>query len=111
MTHDAGGLSESLFARMIAMGIEPYMLEIQYRMHPIISEFPSVHFYGGKIKDGIVAAQRPSPTGIAWPSEGNPIAFVNVDGYEKQRYACVCRFVGRVVSCVECAYTELLCAF
>ncbi|ELR16091.1 uncharacterized protein ACA1_224920 [Acanthamoeba castellanii str. Neff] len=79
-----GGLSESLFARMIAMGIEPYMLEIQYRMHPIISEFPSVHFYGGKIKDGIVAAQRPSPTGIAWPSEGNPIAFVNVDGYEKQ---------------------------
>ena len=84
------------------MGIEPYMLEIQYRMHPIISEFPSVHFYGGKIKDGIVAAQRPSPTGIAWPSEGNPIAFVNVDGYEKQRcvVACVC-VCGGACACVR----------
>lgn len=91
------------------MGIEPYMLEIQYRfitlctttycscsngigillfdrMHPMISQFPSLHFYGGKIKDGIVASDRPSPTGISWPSEGNPIAFVNVVGFEKKRY-------------------------
>ncbi len=28
------------------------MLDTQYRMHPRIREFPSLHFYGGSLKDG-----------------------------------------------------------
>ena len=28
------------------------MLDTQYRMHPIIREFPSTNFYGGSLKDG-----------------------------------------------------------
>lgn len=86
------------------MGIEPYMLEIQYRHLSIylllkvswcayqpacIQDAPHhiavSHFYSGKIKDGIVAADRPSPTGLSWPSRGNPLAFVNVDSYESKR--------------------------
>jgi superfamily I DNA and/or RNA helicase len=31
------------------------MLNIQYRMHPILSQFASNEFYGGQIKDGVVA--------------------------------------------------------
>lgn len=28
------------------------MLDTQYRMHPIIREYPSLNFYGGSLKDG-----------------------------------------------------------
>jgi senataxin len=28
------------------------MLDVQYRMHPLIRHFPSLHFYSDKLKDG-----------------------------------------------------------
>ena len=37
----------------IILGIIPEFLNIQYRMHPFIAEFPSGAFYNGRIKNGI----------------------------------------------------------
>lgn len=37
------------------------LLDTQYRMHPFIAEWPSAAFYGGKLKSGITAADRPIP--------------------------------------------------
>jgi regulator of nonsense transcripts 1 len=104
-----GGLGKSLFARLIEMGVESAMLEIQYRMHPIISEFPSNHFYHSKIHDGVVAseryqieqfyfgsttlgcislshtADRPTPLGFDWPVSASPIAYIDVSEGREHR--------------------------
>ena len=35
------GLTQSLFERLVLVGIRPIRLQVQYRMHPCLSEFPS----------------------------------------------------------------------
>jgi regulator of nonsense transcripts 1 len=35
------GLTQSLFERLVLMGQRPIRLQVQYRMHPALSEFPS----------------------------------------------------------------------
>lgn len=44
-------LSVSLFTRLCKIGVETHLLDMQYRMHPSISEFPARYFYFGKLKD------------------------------------------------------------
>lgn len=53
-------LSLSLFERVLLNGIyrNIHMLDVQYRMHPNISEFPIARFYQGKLHNGITAEQR-----------------------------------------------------
>jgi senataxin len=41
----------SLFQRMEEAGQKVYMLNLQYRMHPLISDFPRSIFYGGNLLD------------------------------------------------------------
>lgn len=43
--------NQSLFVRM-AKHSTPFLLNVQYRMHPEISRFPSLEFYDGKLTDG-----------------------------------------------------------
>lgn len=50
---------QSLFSRLAECGVEPVLLRIQYRMHPLISQFSSQTFYGGKIEDGVKAEDKP----------------------------------------------------
>lgn len=42
----------SFFERLVLLGHEKHLLNIQYRKHPSISIFPNVKFYGGQIMDG-----------------------------------------------------------
>ena len=42
----------SLFQRLEEAGHHVYMLNIQYRMHPMISAFPRRIFYAGSLEDG-----------------------------------------------------------
>ena len=41
------GLNQSLFERLVILGVVPVRLQVQYRMHPALSEFPSNMFYEG----------------------------------------------------------------
>jgi regulator of nonsense transcripts 1 len=41
------GLTQSLFERLVLLGTRPIRLQVQYRMHPCLSEFPSNMFYEG----------------------------------------------------------------
>ncbi|AED94147.1 P-loop containing nucleoside triphosphate hydrolases superfamily protein [Arabidopsis thaliana] len=41
----------SLFERLVLLGHNKHLLDVQYRMHPSISRFPNKEFYGGRIKD------------------------------------------------------------
>ena len=43
--------SRSFFERLLDNGYTRFMLSIQYRMHPMIRQFPSQTFYEGKIND------------------------------------------------------------
>ncbi len=49
----AGGLSQSLFERLVGLGCSPFRLEVQYRMHPELAQFPSNHFYEGSLQNGV----------------------------------------------------------
>jgi len=53
------GLGVSLFERMRAVGIQPELLDEQYRMHPDISSFSSRVFYNGRVKTSISTSARP----------------------------------------------------
>jgi hypothetical protein len=50
-------------------------------MHPLISEFPSAHFYHGQIKDAISASKRPLPKGFPW-KDNKPLILLHVNGKE-----------------------------
>lgn len=78
------GLGVSLFSRLIAGGLQPLLLDEQYRMHPKIAEFPSNQFYGGKLRSNItLETERPIPSGFRWPNMQVPIAFMDVSPYIK----------------------------
>ena len=50
----------SLFERLQNAGMEPILLDIQYRMHPEIRQFPSQYFYNGRLQDcvGILSSTQ-----------------------------------------------------
>ena len=76
------GLACSLFERLVSLGAQSTMLTTQYRMHPVIREWPSERFYGGQLEDGILAEERAAPAGFVWPDWNAPVAFIPVEGAE-----------------------------
>ncbi|CAE7608530.1 UPF1 [Symbiodinium natans] len=78
------GLHQSLFERLIFLGIRPVRLEVQYRMHPCLSEFPSQSFYDGSLQNGVTLNER-LYTGIEfpWPRPDMPMFFLNSTGAEE----------------------------
>ena len=44
-------------------GMAPILLDTQYRMHPLIAEFPSAQFYNRLLLSGITAQDRPLAKG------------------------------------------------
>ena len=54
---NSAGLSQSLFERLVVLGIRPIRLQVQYRMHPSLSEFPSNLFYDGTLQNGVTVGK------------------------------------------------------
>jgi len=78
-----GGLSQSLFERLVVLGIRPFRLEVQYRMHPILSKFPSNFFYEGALQNGVNAEDRKLPIDFPWPQLDKPMMFYVASGQEE----------------------------
>ena len=82
----AAGLERSLMQRLMDAGSASrfFFLEVQYRMHPAISAFPSHRFYSGRLKDASTCASRPGLFGAAVDSDstwlGRPWTFLDVSG-------------------------------
>jgi len=55
-------MERSLFERLQQGGCPVHMLMVQYRMHPVIRQFPSSHFYENKLQDGESVVSRPDPS-------------------------------------------------
>ncbi|CAL2229702.1 unnamed protein product [Prunus armeniaca] len=49
---EKAGFGRSLFERLLLLGHERHLLNVQYRMHPSISSFPKREFYNNRILDG-----------------------------------------------------------
>lgn len=85
------GLTQSLFERLVLVGTRPIRLQVQYRMHPALSEFPSNMFYEGSLQNGVTEADRqllstPGYTGkedFPWPVPSKPMFFYSITGMEE----------------------------
>jgi len=78
------GLSQSLFERLVILGIRPIRLQVQYRMHPCLSEFPSNTFYEGTLQNGVTMNERYQPgVDFPWPQPSKPMFFYNCVGQEE----------------------------
>ena len=70
------GLAQSLFERLILLDNKPIRLQVQYRMHPALSEFPSNTFYEGTLQNGVTVAERALPgLDFPWPQPARPVMF------------------------------------
>ena len=47
-----------MFERLVSMGIRPMRLQVQYRMHPELTIFPSNTFYEGTLQNGVTVSDR-----------------------------------------------------
>mmetsp|Transcript_44279 Transcript_44279/g.96215 ORF Transcript_44279/g.96215 Transcript_44279/m.96215 type:complete len:1084 (-) Transcript_44279:275-3526(-) len=78
------GLHQSLFERLIFLGVRPVRLEVQYRMHPCLSEFPSQSFYDGSLQNGVTLNERLyAGIDFPWPRPDMPMYFYNSTGGEE----------------------------
>ena len=72
--------SQPLFTRLIDDGLPTLLLDTQYRMHPGIAQLPADLIYGGRLRSGVSAADRPAAAGFDWPVPQLPVALVPVYG-------------------------------
>ncbi|PCH35143.1 ATP dependent helicase [Wolfiporia cocos MD-104 SS10] len=78
------GLTQSLFERLIVLGNRPIRLQVQYRMHPCLSEFPSNMFYEGTLQNGVTAPERlRMNVDFPWPVPDTPMFFYQNLGQEE----------------------------
>ncbi|KAJ9632060.1 ATP-dependent RNA helicase [Taxawa tesnikishii (nom. ined.)] len=78
------GLNQSLFERLVILGCAPIRLQVQYRMHPCLSEFPSNMFYEGSLQNGVTMQQRlRRDVDFPWPVADSPMMFWSNLGNEE----------------------------
>ena len=78
------GLSQSMFERLINLSFRPMRLQVQYRMHPCLSAFPSNMFYEGSLQNGVTMQERIKPNvDFPWPVPSTPMMFHGCFGNEE----------------------------
>lgn len=78
------GLNQSLFERLVALSLVPSRLQVQYRMHPCLSEFPSNMFYDGTLSNGVTVQERVRrEVDFPWPVADSPMMFWSNLGNEE----------------------------
>ena len=78
------GLTQSLFERLVLLGIRPIRLQVQYRMHPSLSEFASNMFYEGTLQNGVNDIDRIYlGADLKWPNVSRPMYFLISTGNEE----------------------------
>lgn len=78
------GLNQSLFERLVKLNHVPIRLNVQYRMHPCLSEFPSNMFYEGSLQNGVTIQERlRKDVDFPWPVAETPMMFWSNLGNEE----------------------------
>ncbi|XP_052304624.1 uncharacterized protein LOC18106539 isoform X1 [Populus trichocarpa] len=68
----------SLFERLVILGHEKHLLNMQYRMHPSISLFPNKEFYDGLMQDASTVKERNYQKQFLQGNMYGPYSFINV---------------------------------
>ena len=67
------GLISPCSSVLLSLGCAPIRLNVQYRMHPCLSEFPSNMFYEGSLQNGVTMQQRlRRDVDFPWPVADSP---------------------------------------
>ncbi|XP_026409800.1 helicase SEN1-like [Papaver somniferum] len=75
----------SLFERLVSLGQNKHLLNIQYRMHPSISVFPNVEFYNKQILDAPTVKGRTYTRNLLQGRMYGPFSFIDVS-YGKEEF-------------------------
>ncbi|KAF3602149.1 hypothetical protein F2Q69_00038931 [Brassica cretica] len=75
----------SLFERLVLLGHNKHLLDVQYRMHPSISLFPNIEFYDGKIYDAANVKESNYQKRFLEGSMFGSFSFINV-GLGKEEF-------------------------
>jgi regulator of nonsense transcripts 1 len=103
------GLKLSLFERLVKLKIKPHMLQVQYRMHPKLSEFPSNTFYNGNLQNGVSGEERIHyNVNFNWPNPNKPMFFYHIAGQEEFSASGTSYLNRREAEFIEKAVTSLL---
>ncbi len=103
------GLNQSLFERLVLLGIRPIRLQVQYRMHPCLSEWPSDMFYEGTLQNGVTEGQRTmTKVDFPWPQPFRPMFFYVANGVEEISGSGTSYLNRTEAVCVEKIVTEFL---
>ena len=73
-------LRNTLFHKLQKKSQWQHFLDIQYRMHPKLAEYPSSKFYLGALKSGVTEENRKPP----WDFTSEPSIFMNIFGKENR---------------------------
>ncbi|CAJ2652929.1 unnamed protein product [Trifolium pratense] len=68
----------SMFERLLILGYKRHMLNVQYRMHPSISLFPSKEFYDGKLTDAFIVREERYNKRFLEGKMYAPYSFINI---------------------------------
>lgn len=82
------GLSQSLFERLVVLGIRPIRLQVQYRMHPALSAFPSNIFYEGSLQNGVTAGNIQQRVSVCRGVYIKPVVTSSLRGFTWQPLVC-----------------------
>ena len=77
------GLCQSMYERILLLGLRPIRLDVQYRMHPALSSFPSNMFYEGSLQNGVSSSERLGTASFPWPRPETPMMFWSQLGAEE----------------------------
>ncbi|XP_018452658.2 helicase SEN1-like isoform X2 [Raphanus sativus] len=75
----------SLFERLVLLGHNKHLLDVQYRMHPSISLFPNMEFYDGKISDAAIVKESVYQKRFLQGNMFGSFSFINV-GLGKEEF-------------------------
>ncbi|OIV95691.1 hypothetical protein TanjilG_01485 [Lupinus angustifolius] len=76
---EKAGIGRSLFERLVILGHEKQLLNVQYRMHPSISSFPNMEFYDKQILDSPSVKSRSYEKHFLHGDLFKPYSFIDVD--------------------------------
>ncbi|CAL5025811.1 unnamed protein product [Urochloa decumbens] len=77
---DSANFGRSIFERLSSLGYSKHLLNVQYRMHPEISNFPVATFYNGKVSDGSNVTHKNYNKKFLTGKLFGPYSFISVEG-------------------------------